>query len=111
MASIIVSADVLRSLAFGSISGTYTAIGPAFDHPMRIVKVSNKTNTDMIISFDGVNDHDYITAGTSEEYDVAANQVGNAGWFFRVGTTVYVKQVLAPGSGAVYVTALYGKGE
>lgn len=111
MASIIVSADSLRSLAFGSISGTYAAIGTAFEHPMRMVKVINKTNTDMIISFDGTNDHDYIISGTSAQYEVAANEVGSAGWFFRVGTTVYVKQVSAPGSGAVYVAALYGRGE
>ena len=110
MISIIVAADVLRSVAFGSISG-YTSIGSPFAHPTRIVKVINQTNADMFISFDGVNNHDYVIAGQTAEYDVATNEVGTAGWFFPVGTTVYVKQVTAPGSGSVYVTALYGRGE
>jgi hypothetical protein len=111
MASIIVSVDVLRSLGFASISGTYATIGTSFGHPMRLIKVINTCNTDMLISFDGVNDNDYIPAGSFSLYDLATNEVNEAGWFFRIGTQVYVKQASAPASGNVYVIALYGQGE
>lgn len=111
MSSIIVAADTLRSLAFGSISGTYAAIGTAFGHPMRMVRIHNTCNTDMFISFDGTNNHDYLIAGESVTYSLTANKVDDGGWFFRASTIVYVKQASAPSSGSVYVTAFYGLGE
>ena len=111
MASIIVSVDAYRSLAFGSISGSYAAIGTPFAHPMRIVKIINTCNTDMSISFDGTTDNDYIPAGSFSLYDLSTNEVEQAGWFFRTGTQVYVKQISAPASGSVIVISLYGQGE
>lgn len=111
MASIIVSADALRSLGFGSIGMSYLPIGIPFDHPMRIIKIVNVTDTNMIISFDGVTDNDYVPAGGFTLYDLTTNQTESAGWFFRDGTQVYVKYATAPSLGSVFVVALYGKGE
>ena len=111
MASLIVSADALRSLAFGSIGASYLPIGSAFGHPMRVVKVINTANTDMVISFDGTTDNDYIPAGGFALYDLTTNQVQTQGWFFRTGTQVYVKYATAPASGSVFVVAFYGQGE
>jgi hypothetical protein len=111
MASIIVSVDGLRSLGSGSISGTYAAIGTPFAHPMRLLKIINTCNTDMVISFDGINDNDYVPAGSFSLYDLTTNQYSTAGWFFRINTQVYAKQTSAPGSGSVYVIAMYGQGE
>ncbi len=111
MASIVVSVDGLRSLGFGSISGTYAAIGTPFGHPMRLIKVVNTCDAGMIISFDGINDNDFIPASSFALYDISTNEAGPDGWFFRTGTQVYVKQLSAPSSGSVYVTAMYGMGE
>lgn len=111
MASIVVSVDGLRSLGFASISGTYTAVGTAFGHPMRLIKIINTCNTDMVISFDGINDNDYVPASSFTLYDISTNEAGPDGWFFRTGTQVYVKQASAPASGSVYVVAMYGMGE
>ena len=65
----------------------------------------------MLISFDGTNDNDIVPAGGFTLYDFCTNKDNENGWFFRVGTIVYVKQVSAPGSGTVYVSAFYGMGE
>lgn len=111
MASLVVSVDSLRSLGFGSISGSYAAIGTPFGHPMRLVKIVNTCDTDMIISFDGINDHDYITASSFALYDISSNEAGIDGWFFRSSTQIYVKQASAPSLGSVYVIAMYGQGE
>ena len=66
----------------------------------------------MFISYDGINNHDYIPAGSYAVYDLSTNQdsVGY-GWFMASGTQVYVKQAAAPASGAVYLIAMYGFGE
>lgn len=111
MASVIVSVDSYRSLAFGSISGTFAAVGSAFAHPMRLVKIVNTCDADMIISFDGTSLNDYIPAESFALYDLCTNEVENGGWFFRTGTQVYVKQASAPSSGSVFVIAMYGQGE
>ncbi len=111
MVSIVVKVDVLRSLGFGSIGASFLPIGIPFEHPMRILKIINVTNTDMIISFDGINNNDYVPAGGFTLYDLTTNQNESAGWFFKTGTQVYVKYASAPASGSVLVVALYGEGE
>jgi len=111
MTSIVVELDTLRSLAFGSIGMTYLPLGIPFGHPMRIVKVINTTNADMFISDDGVLDKDYVPAGGFTLYDLTTNQNETAGWFFRIGTQIYVKYATAPASGSVFVVALFGEGE
>lgn len=110
--AIIVRFDTLRSIAFGSISGSYAAIGTAFTHAMRIVKIVNTCNTNMLISFDGTTTNEVVPAGGFVLYDLTANTETTAeGFFFQKGTTVYVKQESAPASGNVYVTCVYGQGE
>jgi curli biogenesis system outer membrane secretion channel CsgG len=109
--SVIVAVDSYRTLASGSISGTYAAVGTPFAHPMRLIKIINTCDTGMSISFDGVADNDFIPAGSFSLYDLCTNEVTDSGWFFRTGTQVYVKQLSAPSSGSVYVIALYGQGE
>lgn len=112
MASIVVSVDALRSLGFGAIGASYLPIGVPFAHPVRLLKIINTSNTDMVISFDGVADNDYVPAGGFTLYDLCTNQINNAnGWYFRSGTQVYVKYATAPASGGVFVVAMYGQGE
>jgi len=111
MVSIVVQPDILRSLAFGSIGASFLPIGTPFAHPMRIIKIINTANTDMIISYDNVNNNDYVPAGGFTLYDLTTNNNESAGWFFKIGTQVSVKYASAPSSGSVFVVALYGEGE
>lgn len=112
MASLVISADALRSIGFGSIGASYLPIGTAFSHAMRIIKVINTTDAGMIISYDGTTDNDYVPAGGFFLYDVTTNQVSNtSGWFFRNGTQVYVKYATAPSSGSVFLSAFYARGD
>ena len=108
--ALIVRVDALRSLAYGSITSSFVAIGGAFAHAMRIIKVINTCNTDMEISFDGSTVNDYVPAGGFVLYDLTTNGI-NQQFTFQIGTKVYVKYVSAPASGIVTVTAIYGNGE
>ena len=105
----IVRYDVLRSLAFGSISGTYTAIGTAFGYSVRCIKVKNSTDANMLISFDGINNHDVIFSFSGDVVDYASNRQANADKLEQpAGITIYVKQESsAPTMGNVYVTIIY----
>ena len=103
-----VSFDTLRSLAYTGISASYAAIGTAFTHPARMIKIANNTNGDLIISFDGVNNHDFVPSNGFVLYDFCSNMAEQGGYFMQpTGTIVSVKQSTAPSSGSVYVTVVY----
>jgi hypothetical protein len=100
--------EPLRSVPYTSVSGVYAGVGSAFVNPVRLLKITNTTDADIIISFDGVNDQDILPARTSEIWDYGSNR-GLVGSTLdqSQGERVYVKQVSAPTSGTVYVVVLY----
>lgn len=110
MPSQVVRFDSLRSLGFGSISGTYAPVGGSFTHQIRLVKFVNDTNADLTVSLDGTTDNDLVPAGGFALYDFTTNRVSTEGTFvFQPGTQVFVKG--SPSSGTFYVTAVFGRGE
>lgn len=105
----IVRFETLRSLAFGSISGTYAAVGTALIHSARVIGIDNTTDADMLVSFDGVNNHTILIAHSGKIFDFTSNRAEPVGNLELPNhTAVYVKQVSAPSMGSVYVTSLYG---
>jgi hypothetical protein len=99
--------DTLRSLAFGSISGTYAAVGTAFTRPARIVKITNTMDADITVSFGGGIDNDYVPAGSFVLYDFCANMAAQGGYLAQsIGTKVSAKTSGSPSKGAVYVTVI-----
>ena len=109
--NIILRADTLRSLAFGSIISSYTAIGTALTHPSRLIMVQNMTDGLLVFSFDGVVDHFVLPSNGQVIFDFTTNQVDTAGAFIATGTVMYVKRSATPTLGSVYVSMFYGKGD
>ena len=103
----------LRTLAFGSISdASYTAVGASFANPIRILKISNTTDINVFISFDGVlsNAMDVVVPNGFVLYDLSTNKASQAGALeIPSGSTVYVKRIGATTAtiGDIYVTAIY----
>lgn len=103
--------ETLRSLAFGSISGTYAGLGTALTHPAAFVKIDNTTDVALTFSFDGVNDHFVIQSGQSYEINASQNKATVNGLFISDTTRFYVKQTSgAAGSGAAYLASFYIEG-
>jgi hypothetical protein len=104
--------DTLRSLAFGSISGTYAAVGSPLTVEPRIICFSNSTQGDMIISVDNTNSSGnlFVAAGGFKLFDFTANLVSGKddNFVLPIGTQFYVKQITAPVSGAFYIDIVYG---
>lgn len=105
-----VAFEELRSLEFNFISSDLEAIAPVFEHPIRIMKISNSTDTDVFISFNNIENQDFIPSNSFVLYDFTANLSLTPGQFsMPANTTVYVADNgTAATSGAVYVTAIYG---
>lgn len=107
MTSVRLLAEPLRSLAFGSISGTYAGIGTAFVNPCRIMYIVNETDVLLTFSMDGVNDHFVVPSNGGLIVDVTSNKSIMGGAFsIAQGTRIYVKG--SPSSSSVYLSVFYG---
>ena len=109
VSSIRVRYEALRSLGFASIGVGYVAVGSAFSNPVRILKVTNFTDANLIISFNGIDDHDVVAANGFYLYDFGTNKSTSGGLLEQpAGERVYVRQEdVAPTLGNVYVTLVY----
>lgn len=102
-----VNLDIIRTLASGSISGTFAAIGTPLTFPVRLICFTNNTNGDIFFSVDGVNNNLFVGASSFKLFDLNTNrQHVQQIWVFPTNTQFYVKQSTAPTSGAAYIECL-----
>jgi hypothetical protein len=103
--------DVLRTLAYGSITGSYTAVGAAFSFQARIICFTNTTTEDVLFSMDGTTDQLIVPAGSFKLFDITTNHkpVNQDDFCFAIGTQWYVKYATMPSSGAVYIEVVYAQ--
>lgn len=101
--------DELRTLAFGSISGTFAAVGGPTDFPTRLICFTNTTDADMIFTMDGVTDQVFVAASGFKLFDVTTNHrpINQDDFCFATGTQWSVRQLAAPSSGNVYIEIIY----
>lgn len=111
MPSNIVRFDPVRTVAFGSITSSYTALGSKFGHAMRVLHFINNTDGDVMISFDGVNDNIPVLANSFSLYDLTSDQDQNESFRYQSNSQLLIKYLSAPTEGSFYVVAVYGKGE
>lgn len=111
--SLIFRADPIRTLAFGSISGTYAAVGTPLINLTRLILFQNGTDVNVIFSFDSVNDHIFVPTNGFVLLDLNTNKDSTTevmGWYIQNGTQIYVKDAsAATTSGSVYVSSFYGR--
>lgn len=108
--------DRIRTLGFAAISGVYAPIpygdatGEAVTVNPRIIIITNATQGAMMFSDDGSTDKLFVAAGSFKLLDLTSNIVPKKDDSFVIakGTIMYVKQIGAPVSGAVYVEYVYG---
>ena len=103
--------DTLRTVANGSVTGTYAAVGSPFAYPARIICFTNTTNEDMLFSMDGTTDQLIVPAGSFKLFDITTNHrpVNQDDFCFANGTQWYVKYAAAPNTGAIYIEVVYAQ--
>lgn len=103
--------DTLRTVAFGSITGSYTTVGSPFSYQARIICFTNTTDKDVLFSLDATHDQLIVPAGGFKLFDVTINHrpVNMDDFTFGIGTQWYVKYTAAPSLGAVYLEVIYAQ--
>jgi len=99
--------EAVREVAFGGIGAAYAALGAAITDNARLIGITNTTDAEVYISFDGVNNHLRVAAGSFKLYDLTANKVRDDGYFLATGTIIYQTRVAgAPTSGALWAEVI-----
>jgi hypothetical protein len=99
--------QTLRSIASASVSGTYAIIGTALTFPARIIKITNNSTQDVTVSWDGINDHEYVPAGSFILLDISSNKETSQICEIAAGTAFLVKGTA--GTGNVYLSSYYAR--
>jgi hypothetical protein len=101
--------ELLRSIAFGAITNNFAGVGTPFVNPIRIIRVTNTTDVNILVSFNGIDAIDILPADFFYLYDIGENKADCVGLLeLSAGDRIYIKAETAlPTVGSVYVTSMY----
>lgn len=101
----VLKAIPLANLPASGFTGSYMALN-TLPNPCSLLYFINNANKDVTVSYDGVNDHDYIPTMTIRELPAqAAAQPNSKMALFAQGTTIYIKGTV--GTGNVYLAGYF----
>lgn len=99
--------DTLRSVAFGSITSSYAAVGSVLPSPAVCIAFTNNTDGIIYVSTDGVNDMLAIPPSTGKVFDIKTNSPYATDFLFPANTQFLIKYSgSAPTSGSFYIEAV-----
>jgi len=108
MAKDYVKAIVMQSVDTAGIgAGAYTAFDTSgIEQPCFFIRVTNDSDTNVFISYDGINDHEYVQNDNKLDINIQTNSSpGNYVAKLRKGTVVYVRGIA--GTGSIYLSGYY----
>lgn len=98
----------LASAASSGVSGTYLAINATgLPNACFKIRITNNSTKDITISYDGINDHEYLPTAFAalDVYAQPGAQPNNFIANFAKGTVVWVKGTA--GTGNIYLSGFY----
>ena len=108
MAKDYVKAITMQSVDSAGIgAGAYTAFDAGgIEQPCFFIRITNDSDTNIFVSYDGINDHEYVQDGNRIEINTQTNaSPGNYVSKISKGTVVYVRGTA--GTGIVYLSGYY----
>jgi hypothetical protein len=102
-----VKAIALTNIASSTVTGSYQAINTSgLPNPCIIIRIINNSSKDVTVSYDGVNDGEFVPTMTTLQLPLQSNMVPNGNVaVLAQGTIVYVKGTA--GTGNVYLAGYY----
>lgn len=100
--------DEIRSIASGSISGSYAAVGSALTKMARAVCITNDTQGSMMFTTDNTKDMIFVKSNSFKLFDLQSNMNAQFDdkYVLPIGTQFYVKQLESPVDGSCYIEYL-----
>ncbi len=97
--------QTLRSIDSATFTGAFQALGTPIEYSSPLMKFTNNSNVDVLVSWNGLNSHDIVPAGAFALYDFCSDAGTSRGLYAAQGTQFYVNGA-ASGSnaGSVYLT-------
>lgn len=107
MAQNSVKAFVLSTLSSASVTGSYQSLNsPGFAKPPFFIRIVNASNQAITVSYDGINDNEYVPANGVFELPSQSNaQPKSELALFPARTQVYVKGTA--GAGTITLSGYY----
>lgn len=98
----------ITGLTIAAAGASYSGIGTAMTHPIRMFLLQNLTDAALMFSLDGISDHFPLPPNGYMLLDITANKTITTGYFLAEGQRLYVKELATPTDGSVYLTVFYG---
>jgi hypothetical protein len=111
MASNIMLPQVLQIRVGVTILSSFLFIGVPIIPPVRMFRLINNTDGDMVFSLDGIHDQFFVPANSFVLYDVAGNSGQSSNFRLQGGSQFYVRFNTPATKNNVYVEYICAKGE
>jgi len=103
-----VNAIEMYSKNSATLTGGYDLVVTALDESCFLLRVINASNRSVVVSYDGVNDNDYIAAsGVLQLSFQTNNKIPNKIALLRKGQKIYLKGTA--GTGFIYIAGYYNE--
>ena len=97
--------ETLRTIDATTFTGSFLPVGLKSVVAARVVQFQNQTDRDVFLSWDGINDNEFLKTGTNLVLDVTSNEVSDVGFFIAKNTQFFVRGDV--GTGIFYIS-IYG---
>lgn len=96
----------MTSLDSSTIGAAYLPINTGLPQALSVLRIINASNTPITISYNGVQDHDYVAANTPFQLPNQSNSMPNNNMgLIPKGTIIYAKGTA--GVGFIYLAGYY----
>lgn len=105
--STVIYPEPIREISATTFNGTFLPVGTPLVNPCRLIRFLNNTNVAVSISWDGINTHDFLPAGSFLLLDIASNKENAVSFDIQAGTQFYVAGLT--GTGNFFISNYFGK--
>ena len=101
------SPNTIQSIDSSTFTGSYQKLGTPSVYPIRIIKFTNNSNQLVTLSWNGVNDHEVLPAGSFLLLDVSANN--ELSYILEIPAQMQFWVKGSAGTGLFYLSSYYAK--